>query len=648
MTASEPLPSGDSVDPVLAGARVLIIEDEVPVANFLRDTLAAMGVEARVAHDGQSGLEEFLARQPDLVFCDLLIPKRNGFQLIDDFRQLAPAVPVVAMSGVYRRDRYEDQLAHASLFLTKPLDVVHVHEAADLLRTHLIQRGERTASAEPETDRAPGAAARRREPWLPVSILPIPRLLQVLRADRRTGMLTVRSEEKQVIFMIENGRLQFARTNDERMRLDRVLVQLGRITPEQLEAAQAELAGRMMRARLGEVLVEQGALSLDDLDRALHVQLRRIVGSAFRMADAETLFRAESLSPGEDVVADASLRDIILAGCLAMRDQGTHLLAHMPDGACMVTARQDGADSDLKLPAAVAHLVEAATEPVRLSDLISMAELLGLRGHWIAFGLLCSGTLAVCDDVESWREAAAKPSTTVPVTSQPVEAILDLARGNATGTLRVRCGSSTAWLAFSDGAIVQGGSSDAGARLGGLLRQAGLVTPQQVEAALSAQSSRPGKPLGQVLVEMGLLSATALRTAVPAQVMSVARDLMCRATWDEATFADGERPERPPIRLDASIEDLALAAVREMDEPALWATIRGLAAARPTLDLDALRQGAFRMTEDEEIVVDALGTDLAMLLASLEQAEDLDVHVLRVVAMALMATAPAELLVTTA
>lgn len=622
----------------LEGAHVLIIDDEAPVANFLSAALKAHGIRTTVAMDGAAGLEAFLSETPDLIFCDLLIPKRNGFQLLDDFRRGAPDVPVVSMSGIYRREKYAEELSHARMFACKPLDVTHVEEALAILRAHLA---ERHAAPAPEAGAAKDATARparSREPWIPLSVLPLPRLLHLLWSDRRTGLLTLRSQERQVVFMIDGGRLQFVRTNDPELRLDRVLLQLGRVTPVALERANDELHARTVPTRLGEILVEQEALTRAELDRAIQVQLRRIVASAFGQAEGETLFRSESLPPEEDVVIDADLRSIIVAGCLSVRDHGDRLLGHLPDGGCIVAAPETGIDPEIKLSVAVARLLEAAQEPTRLSDLIAMADLVGMRGRWLAFGLLCADALVLHDASGAWRGVVAKSGGERALTGVPLEIVLRLEDERATGVLHASWGHVGAWLAFADGRLVQAGSSDARTRIGGLLRTAGLVTPEQLENALREQASRPGRPLGQVLVEMGLLSPQALRTALPAQVGCVAREMLAQASWDEARFVPGEAPEREPFVLEESVSEVALQALREMDEKSLFDVVEALAPGRATLHLDALRDGRFDLAEGEQMVAEALATDTSQLLEALTSAERMDVEVLRVLAMALLAT----------
>jgi DNA-binding response OmpR family regulator len=618
-----------------AAARVLVIDDEAPVANFLSEALAAMGVNATVACDGLAALDAFHAATPDLILCDLLIPKRNGFQLLEDFRREAPRVPVVAMSGIYKPEKYAEELSHLAMFIRKPVDLAQVEQCVALLDRTLAERAE-TVTGESESQAA--APARQREPWIPLSVLPLPKLLHLLWRDGRTGLVTVQAEERQIVLLIQDGRLRFVRSNEQELRLDRVLLQLGRCSPEALEAAREALGKRTTPTRLGEVLVEQGVLSRSDLDKAIVVQLRRIIATAFAQTRGETLFREDTLPETEELLMDSDLRAVIVAGCQSLRDGGDRLLGHLPDGACRVERGPAASDPEVKLPPTLARLMEAVDEPIRLSDVASMADLVGLRGRAVVFGLLCAEVLSISAEQESWTAGLLHATQPRDVDLSPMEAMLELEAQRASGVLRASWQGASAWLAFDDGRIVQGGSSDARTRIGGLLRTAGLVTPEQLEKALREQSSRPGRPLGNVLMEMGLLTPAALRHAVSAQVLWVARDMLARPEWETASFAENEAPEKEPVDVEDGMTDIVLDTLRQMDEKALVDLVRVLAAGRPALDLDALYAGRFQLTEGEELVASALAPATQQVLDALSDSERLDLEVLRVLAMALLVT----------
>ncbi len=80
-------------------ARILVIDDEPLIRKYLRALLEPAGHEVVEAGDGIAGLKAFQSQPADLVFCDLFMPLKEGLETIRELRQLAHAVPIVAMSG---------------------------------------------------------------------------------------------------------------------------------------------------------------------------------------------------------------------------------------------------------------------------------------------------------------------------------------------------------------------------------------------------------------------------------------------------------------------------------------------------------------------------------------------------------------------
>jgi CheY-like chemotaxis protein len=80
-------------------ARILIIDDDPNLRRLLARILQSDGHEVIEASNGTDGLARFAAAPPALVITDILMPEKEGIETIRDLRRLAPAVPIIAISG---------------------------------------------------------------------------------------------------------------------------------------------------------------------------------------------------------------------------------------------------------------------------------------------------------------------------------------------------------------------------------------------------------------------------------------------------------------------------------------------------------------------------------------------------------------------
>jgi len=80
-------------------ARILIIEDNEDLALGLRRSLEVEGYSVDVAHDGEEGIDRARNGRPDLVVLDLMLPRVDGFDVLDALRGDGNDVPVLILSA---------------------------------------------------------------------------------------------------------------------------------------------------------------------------------------------------------------------------------------------------------------------------------------------------------------------------------------------------------------------------------------------------------------------------------------------------------------------------------------------------------------------------------------------------------------------
>lgn len=101
--------------------RILLIEDEQKVARFIQQGLKAEGYQVDVATDGKSGEEQARSTPYDLLILDVLLPKKNGFEVLESLRKSSLDIPVLMLTA---RGTTEDVVSGldrgADDYLTKP------------------------------------------------------------------------------------------------------------------------------------------------------------------------------------------------------------------------------------------------------------------------------------------------------------------------------------------------------------------------------------------------------------------------------------------------------------------------------------------------------------------------------------------------
>ncbi len=102
--------------------RVLLVDDEARILNFLKYKLKASGYEVFTAHNGLEALEMVEAEEPDLMVLDLVMPEMSGFETLKRLRSFSP-VPVIILSARGSdADKIEGLELGADDYLPKPFN----------------------------------------------------------------------------------------------------------------------------------------------------------------------------------------------------------------------------------------------------------------------------------------------------------------------------------------------------------------------------------------------------------------------------------------------------------------------------------------------------------------------------------------------
>lgn len=104
-----------------SGRRILLIEDERKIADFIRRGLVLEGYQVQVAYDGESGLDAAVEQRPDLIILDIMLPAIDGIEVCRALRDAGFDMPILMLTA---RDAVRDRVAGldagADDYLVKP------------------------------------------------------------------------------------------------------------------------------------------------------------------------------------------------------------------------------------------------------------------------------------------------------------------------------------------------------------------------------------------------------------------------------------------------------------------------------------------------------------------------------------------------
>ncbi|MFA7245250.1 MAG: response regulator [Candidatus Magasanikbacteria bacterium] len=95
----------------MAAQKILIAEDEKPMARALEIKLNKVGFETTIVFDGVAALEELASNKYDLLLLDLMMPNKDGFSVLEDIKTKKIKVPVIVSTNLNQKDDIEKAMS---------------------------------------------------------------------------------------------------------------------------------------------------------------------------------------------------------------------------------------------------------------------------------------------------------------------------------------------------------------------------------------------------------------------------------------------------------------------------------------------------------------------------------------------------------
>ena len=134
------------------GRNILVVEDDRNICDLIHMYLVKEGFDVRIAGDGGKAIEEFQKQVPDLILLDVMLPKKNGFDVCRALRDQGSSVPVIILTA---REEEADKVLGLELgaddYITKPFSMRELiaRVGANIRRTAMNTAAAATASPRP-------------------------------------------------------------------------------------------------------------------------------------------------------------------------------------------------------------------------------------------------------------------------------------------------------------------------------------------------------------------------------------------------------------------------------------------------------------------------------------------------------------------
>ncbi|HVP28275.1 MAG TPA: response regulator [Myxococcota bacterium] len=388
---------------------ILVVDDDRSLCQILTKTFQLEGWNVVTAHDGDDALAKARSRAPDLLLLDLLLPKRDGFAVLEAIRSEAPPLaetPAIFLTGCSRTKQYEERAERlrAAAFLTKPVALDTLREVtAKAVSVSGGKAGAAPVAARPAAVAPAGAAAARTLAG-DLREISFPALLHHLHGLRATGVLQLQSGKKRKAVQFRDGYPAAVKSNLVSECLGNMLRRGDKITAEELdESLRRVKSGEGLQ---GEILVAMALLSESELVDALREQSEEKLFELFEWRSGPFRFELGAKLEGANALSlEGGPANLILDG-VRRRFPLDVIDAHLATLADRYLAPNESPFhrfQDIDLDPGEDFLLRALDGRVKLRDLGEQGE----ATRRTLYGLIITGLLEARGRVEVTEPAAA-------------------------------------------------------------------------------------------------------------------------------------------------------------------------------------------------------------------------------------------------
>lgn len=285
---------------------ILCAQEDRNLRRSYEQALKAEGYRVLAAGDGNQTLERARDGNPDLILLDVMLPKRDGFSVLEEIRQQRGSqsrVPVMLLSACSVSPQYEARAERmgAAGILTKPVPI-------DVLVGHVRE------IVKPDT-----ATVSTRRQASPPSLegsfreIDFSELLHQLHGMRASGVLHLENGKKKKIVQFEDGYAVSVKSNLITECLGNMLVRRGDLSQQALEESLVRV--KKGEGLQGEILVAMESVDEETISAALQEQARDKLFEIFGWKRGQFKFqKGRKLQRGNTLALDCSPANIVVQG----------------------------------------------------------------------------------------------------------------------------------------------------------------------------------------------------------------------------------------------------------------------------------------------------------------------------------------------
>ncbi len=236
----------------------------------------------------------------------------------------------------------------------------------------------------------------------------LPDLLTFLGASKKTGTLTLTGDGRMSHVLFSAGSVVFAGSDQEKLRLSSILLRKKRITREQHSRIDALM--RRERGRFGELAVDEGLLTEDQLRDFLKVQVSEVIYDAFVWHGGGFMFSDELQMPSYAVTISVDLPNLIMEGARRI-EQWEECERLLPDSSVVFRVVSAPKDDKITLTTGEWKILFLINGQRTLDDLVRDSEEDQLEVYRIVFGLHANKLIEAIKPSPSLNDTSGLSST---------------------------------------------------------------------------------------------------------------------------------------------------------------------------------------------------------------------------------------------